>query len=155
MNITLTPIGTMRAKNSHAVELLPAYARGLAGLTGFSHALIVWYADRSPAWEDQYLTIVKPYRLAPEKLGIFATRAPYRPNPICVSVAEIASIDVSRGRIAFTWADPEDGSPILDIKPYHPSSDRIRDAKTPDWCAHWPACYEESGSFAWDGEFLF
>jgi tRNA (Thr-GGU) A37 N-methylase len=49
----------------------------------------------------------------------------------------------------------EDGTPVIDLKPYHPSSDTVRLAKRPPWCAAWPSCYEDSADFAWDKEFLF
>jgi len=137
------------------VELDPVYAGGLLGLDGFSHVLIVWYADKMPAWDASALRIKKPYRLAPESLGIFATRSPYRPNGICVSAAAISSIDAKKGIVNLWWTDAEDGTPVLDLKPYHPSSDIVRDCAVPAWCAHWPKCQEESGEFAWDKEFLF
>ena len=155
MEITCRSIGKVQAGKEFAVQLDSGYTPGLAGLKGFTHVLVVWYADKMPPWDSAFLLVDKPYRLAPEKLGVFATRSPFRPNGICVSVAEVSQIDEKKGRVTFNWIDAEDGTPVIDLKPYHPSSDRIRDAKTPSWSAHWPACYEESGSFAWDKEFLF
>jgi tRNA (Thr-GGU) A37 N-methylase len=48
----------------------------------------------------------------------------------------------------------EDGTPILDLKPYQPAADRIRDVTVPAWCAHWPQWYEDSAIFDWEGEFV-
>ncbi len=148
-------IGSIRADRGFAVELAGGYAAGLAGLRGFSHLVVLWHPHELPPWDGSALTAPKPYRLAPDALGVFATRSPWRPNGIAMSVAEIVDIDAKKGIVSLAWIDAAHGSPVLDIKPYHPSSDRIRDARVPDWCAHWPACYEESGSFDWEGEFLF
>lgn len=155
MEIKLSTIGKIRAGKTFAVELESKYAAGLSGLKGFSHVMILWYADKAPAWDDSALVMDKPYRLAPERLGVFATRSPYRPNGVCVSVAAVSSVDEKKGVIKLWWTDAEDGTPVIDVKPYHPSSDIARDHALPDWCAHWPKCQEESGAFAWDKEFLF
>lgn len=155
MRIELSEIGTVRAGKSFAVELKEQYAAGLLGLKGFSHVMIVWYADKAPAWSSASLRMDKPYRLAPEKLGVFATRSPHRPSSVCVSVAAVSSIDERKGIIKLWWTDAGDGTPVLDIKPYHPCSDRVRDAILPEWCAAWPACYEDSAAFPWENEFRF
>ena len=72
-----------------------------------------------------------------------ATRSPIRPNPIAVTACALLAVDA------------ENGTPVLDIKPYEPSDDKVRDVKMPDWCAHWPACLEESENFDWSKEFNF
>jgi tRNA (adenine37-N6)-methyltransferase len=155
MEFTLKPIGTVRAGKTFAVELEEKYTAGLEGLKGFSHVIVVWYADKNPKWKAEDLTMDKPYRLAPARLGVFATRSSHRPNPICVSVAAVSSIDAKKGLVKLWWTDAEDGTPVLDVKPYYHCSEYARDAKTPEWSAHWPACYEESGDFDWGSEFLF
>lgn len=151
----MNAIGSIRADRGFAVELASRYAPGLAGLRGFSHLVVLWHPHEAPSWDGSVLTTPKPYRLAPESLGVFATRSPWRPNGIAMSVAEIVDIDEKKGIVSLAWIDAAHGSPVLDVKPYHPSSDRIRDTRVPDWCAHWPSCYEESGNFDWEGEFLF
>jgi tRNA (Thr-GGU) A37 N-methylase len=64
-------------------------------------------------------------------------------------------VDPQNHRLEISYTDAEDGTPVLDIKPYHPSEDRVRDVRMPDWCAHWPEYWEESGDFDWSGEFSF
>jgi len=155
MKIEMNEIGTVRPGKGYAIELRHEFAAGLSGFSGFSHALIVWYAHKNPAWDARQLVINKPYRLAPERIGVFSTRSSARPNGVCVSVAGIASVDERKGVIKLWWTDAEDGTPVLDVKPYHPCSDRVRDARYPAWCAHWPQSYEESGDFDWKSEFLF
>ncbi len=97
----------------------------------------------------------KPYRSAPDTLGTFATRSPARPNPIGITCARVTYIDAQRGVIGLAYVDADDASPLLDIKPYTPSLDRVERPQVPRWCAHWPACVERSGDFDWAGEFLF
>ncbi|HBF0027276.1 TPA: SAM-dependent methyltransferase, partial [Clostridioides difficile] len=97
----------------------------------------------------------QPYKNAPEKMGIFATRSPVRPNPIALSVVEIINIDYMNGMIQIAYIDANDKTPILDIKPYTPSLDRVENPNVPDWCSHWPHSLEESASFAWENEFNF
>ena len=58
-------------------------------------------------------------------MGIFATRAPLRPNPIALSTAEVLDIDQANGILRLAYIDALDGTPVLDIKPYTPSLDRV------------------------------
>ena len=155
MEIQCRSIGKVRAGKSFAIELEADLAPGLLGLKGFSHVLVIWYANQAPPWDNQHVQLDKPYRLAPEKLGVFATRSPYRPNSLCVSVAAVSSVDVAKGLIKLWWIDAADGTPVLDVKPYQPCTDTVGKVKLPEWCAHWPVCYEDSARFPWDKEFLF
>lgn len=155
MAIQLNPIGQIRAGSEFSIELGQEYAAGLAGLEGFGHVVVIWYANQCPEWDPAFIQVPKPYKQAPDSLGIFATRSPYRPNGLGLSVASIADVDPRKGVIRLHWIDAEDGTPVLDLKPYHPSSDRIRDLILPAWCDYWPKWYEDSDSFAWEEEFLF
>jgi tRNA (Thr-GGU) A37 N-methylase len=102
----------------------------------------------------EIVTADQPYQKAPPTLGLFATRSPVRPNPIGLTVAQILHIDHEAGRIIIAYIDAEDGTPVLDIKPYVPSTDRVKEVHSPDWSAHWPQWYEESGEFDWEAEFV-
>ena len=55
----------------------------------------------------------------------------------------------------FDMIDANDGTPVLDIKPYTPSSDRIEAPGVPEWCSHWPKSLEQSENFDWGNEFNF
>ncbi len=147
-------IGKISQSEKALLILKPEFAAGLVGIAGFSHLQIVWLAHRVPQWLGENLRIAKPYRNAPGELGVFATRSPLRPNNICITVASVARVDEKMGIVELWWIDAEDGSPVLDIKPYQPSVDRVRNVSVPDWCAHWPQSLEESGSFDWGNEFL-
>ena len=86
-------------------------------------------------------------------LGTFATRSPERPNPIALSCAGVTYL--KEGRIGLDYLDAEAGSPVLDLKPYIPSLDRVEAPGVPDWCSHWPSSVETSGDFDWGAEFRF
>ena len=88
-------------------------------------------------------------------MGIFATRSPARPNPIALTAVEVIQIDYENGIIRIAYTDANDGTPVLDLKPYTPSIDRVESPDVPDWCAHWPKNVEESGDFDWENEFNF
>ena len=155
--IELNPIGTVSERDGlSAIEVAEAYRPGLRGLDGFSHLIIVWGA--SGADEPEYrmfLDAGMPYRKVESPLGIFAARSPVRPNPLCISVVDVAGIDTEAGIIRTPYLDAELGTPVIDIKPYTPSIDRVDAPAVPDWCAHWPKDVETSGDFDWDGEFRF
>ena len=92
---------------------------------------------------------------APAVMGIFATRSHIRPNPVALTVVQVIRVDYDDGIIQVAYIDANDGSPVLDIKPYTPSLDRVEIPGVPEWCSHWPKSIEESGSFDWGNEFNF
>jgi tRNA-Thr(GGU) m(6)t(6)A37 methyltransferase TsaA len=99
------------------VELRPELAAGLKDLTGFSHILLLYHFHRA---RDAELEVV-PF-LDSEPHGVFATRAPNRPNPIGVSIVKLVGVEGHRLRVENV--DILDGTPLLDIKPYVPAFDR-------------------------------
>lgn len=138
------------------IKLDPEFIPAVKALEGFSHINVLWWF--SDFDDDQYRNILEaeqPYKNAPEKMGIFATRSPVRPNPIGLTAVEIINIDVPGGIIHIAYIDANDNTPVLDIKPYTPSLDRVENSNVPEWCDHWPKSLEESETFAWDDEFNF
>lgn len=151
----LSPIGTIHNdQNGFYLQLKPEFKPALAGLEDFNHLNVLWWAHLADSEEQRAnLQVQKPYQNGPMRLGIFATRSPQRPNPIGLTVAQILHIDHNAGTIYLPYIDTENGTPVIDIKPYHPSTDRVRDAEVPDWCSNWPACYEDSADFDWESVF--
>jgi tRNA-Thr(GGU) m(6)t(6)A37 methyltransferase TsaA len=147
-------IGSVTHEKGFAVRVDKAYKDGLLGLGEFSHVMILWVFDQVP-WDGKTLIIPPPYKKLTHNIGLFATRSPFRPNPIAVSTSRILSVDEEEGIICLDWIDADDKSPVIDIKPYHPSEDLVNDAQMPDWCVHWPQSREESGEFDWESEFTF
>ena len=88
-------------------------------------------------------------------MGLFATRSPVRPNPLALTTVHVLRIDYAKGLIQIDYIDANDGTPVLDIKPYTPSLDRVETPAVPEWCSHWPKSLEESETFAWEDEFNF
>lgn len=149
--IELNPIGTIHVgAEGFALDIDEPYRLALTELEGFSHVNVLWWADQVDDPMLREITIAeRPYRNAPAAIGIFATRSPVRPNPIALTSAEILSIDIDRGLVRIAYIDAEEGSPVLDLKPYLPATDRIRNATYPDWAASWPQWYEDSATFDW------
>lgn len=88
------------------------------GLEGFSHIWLVWLFSKSPA---EWSPTVRPPRLGGnERMGVFATRAPVRPNPIGLSCVRLVRVDPGP-ELVVAGADLVDATPILDIKPYVPA----------------------------------
>ena len=97
----------------------------LRGLEGFSHLWLVWVFDQ--AVRKEWSPTVRPPRLGGNvRMGVFATRSPFRPNPIALSCVKLAGIEQTADRgtiLRVRGADLMDGTPILDIKPYIPYAD--------------------------------
>ena len=97
----------------------------LRGLEGFSHIWLVWVFDQ--AVRKDWSPTVRPPRLGGNtRMGVFATRSPFRPNPIALSCVKLAGTEetVDHGTVLrILGADLMDGTPILDIKPYIPYAD--------------------------------
>lgn len=143
-------------ENGVRIELAPEYREALIGLDGFSYINIVWWFDHCDNETDRsVLSEAKPYIKGPDTLGTFATRSPQRPNPVALSCGYVTYIDAANGIIGLAYIDAHDQSPVLDIKPYTPSLDRVEAPRVPGWCGHWPKNVECSGDFDWESEFNF
>lgn len=107
---------------SGEIVFLPAYRNpdALRGLNGFSHLWLLW--EFSQAKREGFSPTVRPPRLGGNvRMGVFATRSPFRPNPIGLSCVKLERIDLEdpRGPVIYVrGADLLDGTPIYDIKPY-------------------------------------
>ncbi len=134
-----TPIGTIRSPFSDregmpiqpagaaavkgTVEVLAPYREGLQDLDGFSHIILLYHFHRSSGFE---LKVVPFLDVNPR--GIFATRAPKRPNSIGLSVVRLERVE---GRILHVvGVDVLDGTPLLDIKPFVPDFDAQVEVRT-------------------------
>ncbi len=103
----------------------------LRGIEGYSHLWLIWQFSESV--RDDWSPTVRPPRLGGNKrIGVFATRSPYRPNPIglsSVKLSEVRKTDNNGFVLVVTGADLMDGTPIYDIKPYLSFTDSHPDAK--------------------------
>jgi len=108
---------------SGTIKLFEEYHEGLKDLDGFSHIILLYHFHRSHGFKLQ----VVPF-MDSELRGLFATRAPRRPNPIGISVVQLNKIENSVLHIQNV--DIMDGTPLLDIKPYVPEFDHLQDIRT-------------------------
>ncbi len=110
------------------VEVHPDFAGGLMDLAGFSHVFLLYHLHRVAGYD----LVVRPF-LDNADHGIFATRSPTRPNPIGLSVLELAGVEGTV--VHLRNVDVLDGTPVLDIKPYVPHFD-VWQADKVGWFAH-------------------
>ena len=104
-----------------AAAVDPAYQPGLLALDGFTHLILLYWLGP----QGDGLRVTPPFDGRPR--GVFATRAPLRPNPVGLSVVAFDGMD-GPGRLRVRYLDCVDGTPLLDIKPYLPSTDAEPDA---------------------------
>ncbi len=114
--------GAVAGDNVGVIRLYPEYTEGLADLDGFSHLWVIYWFHQNAGWHLK----VRPPRHVERKVGVFASRSPYRPNPIGMSAVRLQRIEKSE--IWITGHDLLDGTPILDVKPYLPYADSFPDA---------------------------
>ena len=122
------------------IRVFDEFVEGLSGLESYSHIIVVYYLHMAGEWSPRV-------RFKGRELGVFATRSPFRPNPIGVSVARVESIRPPY--LEVSGLDAWSGSPVLDLKPYdlydivcnpsipdyaeHSFSDKKRMGLLPDW----------------------
>jgi len=147
-------IGTININDKGMfIELEQKYIPALQGLEGFSHLNVIWwFSDFDNEQMRNVLELPKPYKTAPDTMGIFATRSPVRPNPLALTAVQIIQIDFDNGIIQIAYIDANNGTPVLDIKPYTPNCDRIESPGVPEWCRHWPESVEDAVGFNWNNE---
>ncbi len=143
--ITLVPIGVVKGpvtemsrgnwgRVESKIHVEPGYVRGLTGLEGFSHIIVVFYLHEIGTFEPRTQLLRRPRGMENmHEVGVFAQRTKYRPNPIGVTAAELCTI--SGNVLTVRGLDALDGTPVLDIKPYMPAFDRIAEPRTPEWVA--------------------
>lgn len=144
MNFEFKPIGIIRScyREKFGIPRQPGLVRSatatlellspcnvpdaLRGLAAFSHVWILFVFHQSA--RDEWKATVRPPRLGGnERVGVFASRSNFRPNPIGLSVVELLAVEKTTLRLG--GGDFLDGTPVLDIKPYIPYADSVPDAQ--------------------------
>lgn len=131
--ICLNPVGVVNKQGKRAyVEIYPEYAPALQGLEGFSHLWVIYWFHENDSPESRRTLQVHPRRDPANPLtGVFACRAPERPNLIGFTACRI--VNVHGNVVEVADLDARDGTPILDLKPYIPDGDAVPEACTPAW----------------------
>lgn len=121
---TGTPIQSSAAGDVEGVvEVFPEFAAGLKDIAGFDWIWLIYFLDRVASAQ----LIVRPY-LDNQDRGVFATRAPARPNRLGLSAVRL--LRVEENRLIVANVDMLDGTPLVDIKPYVPEFDHFAAART-------------------------
>ncbi len=127
----VNPIGHVDKQDGKArIVLDKQYSPGLLRLGDFSHVWVIWWFDRNDTPDMRQILQVHPRRDMRNPLsGVFATRAPVRPNLLGLSLCRIVS--VQGNVLEIDGIDAFAGTPVLDLKPYIPGYDSIPDAAGP------------------------
>ena len=135
MKFEMSPIGLVDKKEGRPVSLVisPKYWDAALRIEEFSHLHVIWWADDFDNPETRgHLKDVPPTEGA-EMSGVFASRSPARPNLLCLSIVKLERVDSDSKTLIIDQISANDATPILDIKPYMPSSDRVDNARVPEW----------------------
>jgi len=123
-----TPIQSSRSNVEGQVEVFPEFTEGLQDIEAFSHLYLIYHLHRA----DQVHLQVEPF-LDDQKHGIFATRHPFRPNHIGISIVQLLKRE--ENCLHVLGADMLDQTPLLDIKPYVPDFDHCASVRS-GWYEH-------------------
>lgn len=129
----MTPVGTIRKTDAQTwIEIEAPYRPAMDGLEGFSHIHVFFWFHKNDHAEGRQVLKVHPRKDTRNPLtGIFATHSPLRPNLIGMTLCRVVTVDLSR--IVIDRIDAFDGTPVLDIKCYIPSSRSFENLHLPDW----------------------
>jgi tRNA-Thr(GGU) m(6)t(6)A37 methyltransferase TsaA len=141
MNINLRPIGTLHTDfQDHIpdgweaqlarIVLDERWLPSLSGIEEFSHLIILFWLDRIPRRGIELQTHPQGRQDLP-RVGIFATRTPYRPNPVGLQVVELVRREGSV--LTIRGIDALNNTPVLDIKPYLGQGDCVTETRIPEW----------------------
>jgi tRNA (adenine37-N6)-methyltransferase len=132
-SFTVHPIGQVQKKDGRNVIVLDKkYHEGLLGLEQWSHVQVIWWFDKNDTPQKRAILQVHPRGDKTTPLtGVFACRAPVRPNLIALSLCKIVS--VKDNVIEIEKIDAFEGTPVIDLKPYAPGQDSASNVKVPTW----------------------
>ena len=127
------PIGHVQKSGDRTLIVLEKKCEpGLLGLDQWSHVQVIWWFDKNDTPQKRAILQVHPRGDQKNPLtGVFATRSPFRPNLIALTLCKIVS--VKENVVEVEKIDAFEGTPVLDIKPYAPGQDSATDVKVPDW----------------------
>lgn len=138
--IELKPIGFVKTKavgkevkdrsNVSEIILHEDLAEALEGIVDFSHVYVIFWMHEISREERRTMKVYPRGRRDMPLLGVFATRTPYRPNPIGLTLVELLKVD--HKVLTVRGLDASDGTPVLDIKPFD-YWDMVEDGRVPEW----------------------
>jgi tRNA-Thr(GGU) m(6)t(6)A37 methyltransferase TsaA len=139
-------IGTVRRSSSGIrLEIDESFRPALRQLGSFSHVMVFWWAGRNDNDEYRGMLQTRPPYAEEHLTGVFATRSPYRPNPVAMTTCRLESVDEDAGFVEVADIDAFDGTQIVDLKAYFPVCDRVKTAHIPAWLSDWPDWMPDDG----------
>jgi len=120
----------LKNKNKSKIIIFEKFIDGLYGLEKFSHIFVIYFLDKVKKFEIKTHPGPPSIKNLP-KVGVFASRSQYRPNPIALRLVKL--IKIEKNVIYLEGLDAIDKTPVLDIKPYVKGFDRPDDFRTADW----------------------
>jgi tRNA-Thr(GGU) m(6)t(6)A37 methyltransferase TsaA len=145
-SFTVMKIGKIdRSGKNPKIVFDAKYRPALLEVDNFSHVQVVWWGDKYDEYRDTIdMQMLPPY--APTVMtGLFATRSPVRPNPILISTCKVLGMDIEKGVLEINQIDAFDGTPVLDLKVYFPTEDRVKDVVVPERFKEWGDWIPEEG----------
>ena len=140
------PIGAVRrTEGGLFIDVYEPYRPGLHLLGEFSHVIVLWWAIANDLPEERSHLIAHPPYEPHRPTGVFACRSSRRPNPLLLTTCRLVAVDEESGRVHIQNIDAFDRTPVIDLKAYFPVSDRVKDARLPDWLVGWPEWFPEEG----------
>jgi tRNA-Thr(GGU) m(6)t(6)A37 methyltransferase TsaA len=135
MTFYATVVGHVRKPDDGAIyiEIEPEFWEATLQVDKFSHIIVLWWITGHDNPTSRANLADYPPQETAEISGVFASRSPGRPTPIGLSIVAIDRIDESSRRIYIDQIDANHDTPVVDIKPYMPFSDKVDHAKVPVW----------------------
>lgn len=133
LTFQVTPVGTIHKTETKTwIEIEAPYLPAMDGLAGFSHINVFFWFHENDTIEGRQVLKVNPRKDTANPLtGIFATHSPLRPNLIGMTLCRVEAVDPPQ--IIIDQIDAFDGTPVLDIKCYIPSSRSFENLRLPGW----------------------
>jgi tRNA-Thr(GGU) m(6)t(6)A37 methyltransferase TsaA len=149
----VSPVGYVRRTgNGLHLQIDEPFRPGLKQLDHFSHVIVLWWADRFDSTEARAMLQARPPYAEEHLTGVFASRAPYRPNPIGMTTCKLEGVDEEVGVVEIADIDAFDGTAVVDLKAYFPVCDRVQQAQIPEWLSDWPEWMPDGGIGLEEGE---
>ena len=145
MSYIIKPIGSVKKEDDQTyLEIKEEYWEASTHLELFSHIIVLWWIDGMDTPENRQIILANPPKnKGPVPSGVFSCRSPARPNPIGHTIVNILLIVNESRRIYIDHMDANENSPIIDIKPYLPSSDKVDNALVAPWFENLDRRYSE------------
>ncbi|MFX1509358.1 MAG: TrmO family methyltransferase [Promethearchaeota archaeon] len=135
MTFSASVVGYIRKPEEGAIfiEIKPQYWKATLQVDQFSHIIVLWWISGHDNPTSRANLADYPPKENAGLSGVFASRSPARPTPIGLSIVAIERLDEKTRRIYIDQIDARDDTPVVDIKPYMPFSDKVDKARVPQW----------------------